>query len=88
MTPPEMRDGEVGSGLQWVMTAGLLGGQVLVLLCWDIADLAVSFTHCDTSFALRLFRITFINAGCVVRRRGVIGSVTMLVCAQGSQVIS
>ena len=81
-------DCEVGSGLQWVMTAGLLGGHVLVLLCWDIADLAVSLTHCDTTFALRLFKITSINADHVVRRGGVIGSVTMLVCAQGSQVIS
>ena len=73
------------------MTAGLLGGQVLLLLCRDMAaDLAVSFTHdCDTTFAaLRLFKITSINADHVVCRRGVIGSVTMLVCAQGSQVIS
>ena len=70
-----------------MMTAGLLGGgHVLVLLCWGIADLAASLTHCDTTFALGIFRITFINADCVVRRGGDIGSVTKLVCAQVQQV--
>ena len=81
-------------GLQGVRTGGLQGGQLLLLLCRDMAaDLAVSFTHdCDITFAaFRLaFKITSINAdhgGC---RRGVVGSgsVTMLICAQGSQVIS
>ena len=86
MTPPEMY-GEVGSGLRWMMTAGLLGGgYVLVLLCWGIADLAASLTHCDTTFALGIFRI-FINADCVVHRGGDIGSVTKL-CAQVQQVSS
>ena len=75
-------------------TGWLLGGQVLLLLCRDMAaDLAVSFTHdCDITFAaLRLsFKITSINADHGVCRKGVIGSgsVTMLVCGQGSQVIS
>ena len=85
MTPPEI-DGEVGSGLQWVMTAGLLGGHVLVLFCWDIADLAVSLTHCDTTIALGIFRI-FINADCVVHGGRDGGSVTKL-CVQVQQVSS
>ena len=81
-------------GLQGVRTGELLGGQLLFLLCRDMtAELAVSFTHgCVITFtAFRLaFKITSINADHGVCGKSVIGSgsVTMLSCAQTSQVIS